>query len=211
MRTDTEPPPTPPDLHAHGLLLTPYRETPDAQALFDITPDGTLRYFPARPIPWNLEGFTAFMRDLHRKAHGLTFTVRDASTRAPLGSTSFYEADGPNRAAEIGATWYAPHLQGTRINPACKLLMLSFAFDGGLGALLGWNVHPCQRVQLKCDARNTRSQRAIEKLGAVREGVLRRHRVCSDGFARDTVVYSILAEEWPAVRANLERRAAASP
>lgn len=197
-----------------SVTLSPYNETTDARPLFDLTPDGTLRYFPACPTPWTFDTFRAWLSALAAGQTTLTFTARDG-TGAIVGCTSYYELDAHNHAAEIGATWYAPHAQGTRINPECKLLLLAFAFEGGLARALNWSIaadaHPCERVQLKCDARNLRSQRAIEKLGATKEGILRRHRICSDGFVRDTVVYSITATEWPAIKARLEQRLAATP
>jgi RimJ/RimL family protein N-acetyltransferase len=94
---------------------------------------------------------------------------------------------------EIGYTWYAARWQRTHVNSACKLLLMSHAFET-LGA---------EVVGLRTDILNTRSQRAIERLGAQRDGVLRHHQVRRDGSARDTVMYSILADEWPSVRARL--------
>jgi RimJ/RimL family protein N-acetyltransferase len=101
-----------------------------------------------------------------------------------------------DRSLEIGGTWYGLDYQGTAVNPECKYLLLKHAFES-----LG-----CIRVQLKTDARNPRSQRAIEKLGAVREGTLRSHMITSDGYVRDSVFYSILDREWYQVKAKLERR-----
>jgi RimJ/RimL family protein N-acetyltransferase len=101
---------------------------------------------------------------------------------------------------EIGSTWYTPDVWGTRVNPECKLLLLAHAFDA-----LGMN-----RVSLCTDARNARSQAAIEKLGAVKEGVLRSHMVTQGGRIRDSVLYSIVIEEWPEVKARLAARLAGS-
>ena len=122
-------------------------------------------------------------------------TVDRASGRA-IGSTRFGDIAPEHGRVEIGWTWIAPSHQRTAINTEAKLLQLRYAFDE-LGAT---------RVALKTDARNQRSQAAIERLGAVREGVLRRHIRLPDGFLRDTVYYSILADEWPAVRERLEER-----
>lgn len=99
---------------------------------------------------------------------------------------------------EIGHTWYARDSWGGTVNPSCKYLLFSYAFD-----TLKFN-----RVELKCDARNTRSRAAILKLGALEEGTLRKHMVTYDGFIRDTVYFSVVAEEWPRVRAGLESRLA---
>ena len=122
-------------------------------------------------------------------------TVERASGR-PVGSTRFGNIDPANRRVEIGWTWIAPPWQRTAINTEAKLLMLRHAFEA-----LG-----CIRVELKTDALNARSRAAIARLGATEEGTLRRHAITATGRVRDTVYYSILEEEWPDVRARLERR-----
>ncbi|HRJ48186.1 MAG TPA: GNAT family protein, partial [Opitutaceae bacterium] len=119
--------------------------------------------------------------------------IRRADGRA-VGSTSYLDIAPEHRRIEIGWTWLGAEARRTAINTECKYLLLRHAFE-----TLG-----CGRVQLKTDARNLRSQAAIERIGAKREGVLRRHLVMPDGFVRDTVMFSILAEEWPAVKARLE-------
>lgn len=124
------------------------------------------------------------------------FIVLDKSTGNIIGSTRFLEISPVHKALEIGWTWYTPNAQGTSINPECKLLLLEYAFE-----TLG-----CIRVQLKTDLRNERSQRAIEKLGAKREGVLRKHRILWDGYIRDSVYYSILDSEWPDIKKRLLKR-----
>lgn len=96
---------------------------------------------------------------------------------------------------EIGSTAYSPAVWATEVNPACKLLLMTWAFDHGFG-----------RVQLKTDIRNRRSQAAIAKLGATYEGVLRRYQRRQDGTVRDTVMYAVTAEEWPRVRDRLRAR-----
>lgn len=113
-----------------------------------------------------------------------------------VGSTSFLDVAPGNAALEIGSTSYAPSVWAGPVNPEAKLLLLEYAFET-LNA---------GRVQLKTDIRNVRSQRAIERLGARFEGVLRRQMRRADGSLRDTVLFSIIAEEWPAVRAGLENR-----
>ena len=122
----------------------------------------------------------------------------DRQTGRAVGSTRFGDISPGDGRLEIGWTWIAPSHQRTAANTEAKLLQLSYAFDG-LGAT---------RVALKTDGRNLRSQAAIERLGAVREGVLRRHMRLPDGYLRDTVYYSILSDEWPSVRARLEQRLA---
>lgn len=117
-----------------------------------------------------------------------------------IGSTSLIDVQQGNAALEIGSTTYAPAIWAGPVNPETKLLLLGYAFES-LGA---------GRVQLKTDIRNTRSQRAIERLGARFEGVLRRHMRRDDGTVRDTVMFSIIAEEWPAVREELAKRVASA-
>ena len=112
-----------------------------------------------------------------------------------VGTTSLGDIDVTNERAHLGWTMYGSRWWGTAVNPECKLLLLGHAFDCGFG-----------RVKLQTDAVNVRSQAAISRLGATREGVLRRHTRREDGTYRDTVVFSILADEWPQVRAGLERR-----
>jgi N-acetyltransferase len=114
------------------------------------------------------------------------------------GSTSYGDIDLSVQGIEIGWTWYTPALWATTVNPACKLLLLTHAFDE-LGA---------QRVFLKTDSRNTRSQAAIRKLGAAYDGTLRHHRRRADGTVRDSAYFSILAAEWPTVRDGLNARLA---
>ncbi len=111
-----------------------------------------------------------------------------------IGSTRYLDIRREDRGLEIGWTWVAARHQRSAVNTECKYLLLRHAFED-LGAV---------RVQLKTDRRNERSQRAIERLGAVREGVLRRHMAVRDGFIRDTVYYSILDTEWPEVKSRLE-------
>lgn len=113
-----------------------------------------------------------------------------------VGSTSFFDASIPDERLEIGYTAYARWAWGSVVNPECKLLLMGWAFE----------VADAGRVQLKTDLRNIRSQEAIARLGAVREGVLRRHQRRQDGSIRDSVMFSVIREEWPAVRAGLEER-----
>ncbi|MDP1643385.1 MAG: GNAT family protein [Phenylobacterium sp.] len=114
-----------------------------------------------------------------------------------VGMTSYIGPDSVNASVEIGGTYYHPDHRGGAVNPAAKRLMLDYAFEAG-----------ARRVQLNVDAINHRSRAAVLKLGAVQEGILRQHRVVWTGRIRDTVVFSILAEEWPAVRAQLDARLA---
>jgi RimJ/RimL family protein N-acetyltransferase len=113
-----------------------------------------------------------------------------------VGTSALLEADLANESVHLGSTFYGRKWWGTAVNADAKVLLLGHCFED-----LGYG-----RVKLQTDARNTRSQAAIARLGAVREGVLRRHSRREDGSFRDTVVFSILADEWPAVRAGLEAR-----
>jgi RimJ/RimL family protein N-acetyltransferase len=139
----------------------------------------------------------AYLADALRSDYVAWATV-DAATGRAVGSTRFGDIAPEHGRVEIGWTWIAPSHQRTALNTEAKLLQLTYAFDQ-LGAT---------RVALKTDGRNLRSQAAIERLGGVREGALRRHMRMPDGFVRDTVYYSILDDEWPAVRARLEERLA---
>jgi N-acetyltransferase len=130
------------------------------------------------------------------RADFVAWATVDAATNRAVGSTRFGDIAPEHGRVEIGWTWIAPSHQRTAANTEAKLLQLTYAFDE-LGAT---------RVALKTDGRNLRSQAAIERLGAVREGVLRRHIRMPDGFMRDTVYFSILADEWPAAKARLEKR-----
>lgn len=133
---------------------------------------------------------------LFAKAKGLEFpfVIIDRKTDRIVGSTRFLEISSQNRNLEIGWTWLSSDVWRTRINTECKYLLLRHCFEM-LSSI---------RVQLKTDARNVRSQRAIERIGAVKEGVLRCHRILPDGFIRDSVYYSIISEEWPMVKKRLE-------
>lgn len=114
---------------------------------------------------------------------------------AVVGTTSYLDVSLPDARLEIGWTAYSPSAWATAVNPACKLLLMDWAFDHDFG-----------RVQLKTDIRNLRSQRAILKIGATYEGVLRRYQRRADGTMRDTVMFSVTAEEWPRVRERLTQR-----
>ena len=124
------------------------------------------------------------------------WTVRESG--AVVGTTSFLDVSAVDARLEIGFTAYTPTAWGGSVNPACKLLLMRWAFDtAGFG-----------RVQMKTDVRNARSQRAIAALGATCEGTLHRYQRRQDGTVRDTVLFSVIAEDWPAVRAGLEARLA---
>ena len=146
----------------------------------------------------DMRGFVVNL--LHKQGQGtdLPFAVVLLASGQPIGCTRYMNIDREDRSLEIGGTWYGVAYQGSGINTECKYLLLQHAFE-----TLG-----CIRVHFKTDARNEHSQRAIERLGAVREGLVRNHVILPDGFIRSSVIYSILAEEWPQVKANLEKKTA---
>jgi RimJ/RimL family protein N-acetyltransferase len=153
-------------------------------------------YMPLSGFP-DLDGVEGWIRDsLAAQARGtdVPFAIVFSDTNVAVGSTRYMDIRRDHRGLEIGWTWLAPGVQRTRVNSETKYLLLTHAFEE-LGAV---------RVQLKTDARNTRSQRAIERLGAVMEGAHRRHMVTWDGHIRDTIYYSILDSEWPDVKRRLE-------
>jgi RimJ/RimL family protein N-acetyltransferase len=127
----------------------------------------------------------------------LPFAIRRLSDGQVVGTSTYFMASAKHGGVEIGATFLRPDVRASAVNPEAKILMLGHAFDSG-----------AVRVQFKVDMRNQRSQAAVEKLGAVREGVLRREARTWTGHVRDTVVFSILDREWPAVRLRLEQRLA---
>lgn len=140
--------------------------------------------------------------DLVRLAAGtrVPWVQIDAVTGEVAGTTSYYEIEPAHRGLYIGGTWIGTRWQRTAMNTEAKLLLLERAFDT-LGAIrVGWHTH----------CRNERSQRAIERLGARREGVLRSHRIRPDGSVRDTICYSMIRDEWPAARDRLRRRLTAA-
>jgi N-acetyltransferase len=124
-----------------------------------------------------------------------TFTVVDNENHV-IGSTRFLDISPRHKSAEIGSTWYHPEVWRTKVNTECKYLLLRHAFET-------WNL---TRVQLKTDSRNVRSQQAIARIGAAKEGILRKDRIISDGYARDTVFFSILCDEWENVRTDLKMK-----
>jgi N-acetyltransferase len=139
----------------------------------------------------------AFVQDLlwrQEKGTDLPFTVIYRETGKPVGCTRYLNIDVGNRGVEVGGTWYGPAYQRTMVNTECKYLLLRHAFE----------VWECIRVQLKTDLNNVRSQTAIERLGAVKEGVLRNHMIRPDGTVRHSVIYSIIDSEWLQVKARLE-------
>ncbi|NPU93567.1 MAG: GNAT family N-acetyltransferase [Gammaproteobacteria bacterium] len=176
-----------------------------AEALFAIGQDaGDWAYMPHGCFT-SLDHTRSWIADaltLQEKGEQVSFVIIDRSSGAVAGSTRFLNIRRRDRGLEIGWTWLGRDFQRSAVNTATKLLLLQHAFDT-LGAL---------RVELKTDARNLRSQAAIARLGATREGVFRRHMIVQNGFVRDTVYFSITDQDWPRVRDGLlEKLGAANP
>ncbi len=144
--------------------------------------------------PPDLERWVRDLLALAEKGADIPFVVIHKGSGRIAGATRFMDVRAAHRGVEIGGTWYGAEFRRTAVNTECKYLLLRHAFE----------YMDCIRVQFKTDLRNERSQRAIERLGAVREGVLRNHMILPDGTVRHSVYYSILAEEWPHVRQRLE-------
>lgn len=189
--------PQPVTLEGHGIRLEPLADD-HHEALAAAAADGRLweLWFTAVPPP---EGMRAYVADALRgqqDGHMLPWVVRDLASGAIIGSTRYHDVVPAIDRVEIGHTWYRESRQRTHVNTTCKLLLLAHAFD-----TLG-----CKVVGLRTDNFNFRSQRAIEALGAKRDGVIRHYGARRDGSVRDVVMYSILAGEWPDVRRHLELR-----
>ncbi|HJR14121.1 MAG TPA: GNAT family protein [Rhodanobacteraceae bacterium] len=145
------------------------------------------------PPPGAMRAYVEDALAMQAAGESLSFAVRDKGDGAIAGSTRYYDFKSDVPRLLIGYTWYGASRQRTHVNTACKLLLASHGFDTLGCAAVGWET----------DILNTRSQRAIERLGAHRDGVLRQHKRRHDGSIRDSVEYSIIASEWPALRARL--------
>src|SRR5215210_2609738 len=191
--------PLPVTLEGGGLRLEPLVED-HHDGLNAAAADGRLWeiWFTTIPEPGRMRAYIADALEGQRQGHMLPWVVRDQQSGDILGSTRYHDIAAAIDRVEIGYTWYAQRRQRTGVNTVCKLLLLGHAFD-----TLGSKV-----VGLRTDNFNFRSQRAIEALGAKKDGVLRHHAMRKDGSVRDSVLYSILAAEWPDVRRHLELRLA---
>jgi N-acetyltransferase len=183
-------------LEGETIRLEPLRRA-DAEELWRRSDPEIFRWVLQWPRDESLEAFEEWLRTVVIEApDSLPFAIVLQATGERIGVTSYLEIVPRHLRLEIGRTWIARDHQGSLVNPESKYLLLRHAFET-LGAA---------RVQLKTDRNNLQSQRAIEKLGATREGLLRRYQRRSDGTQRDSVVYSVIREEWPQVKAGLERR-----
>jgi len=184
-------------LEGHGVCLEPLQPAHE-EGLAAAAADGRLWELWYTFVPPR-EKTAAYISEAlagQSAGHMLPWTVRETRSGAIVGSTRFHDIDAPIDRVEIGYTWYAAGWQRTHVNAACKLLLLGHAFE-----TLG-----CRVVGFRTDNFNAASQRAIEALGARRDGVLRHHKMRPDGSVRDSVMYSILASEWPDVKKNLAMR-----
>ncbi len=191
--------PRPVVLEGHGVRLEPLTSD-HHDALRAAAGDGRLweLWFTSVPEPGATQEYIDQALAGQRDGHMLPWAVRELTTGTIVGSTRYHDIVARIDRVEIGYTFYAASWQRSHVNTACKLLLLGHAFDA-----LG-----CRVVGLRTDNFNFASQRAIEALGARRDGVLRHHAARRDGTVRDTVAYSILASEWRDVRRHLELRLA---
>lgn len=173
----------------HAAALYAAAQDRDTFLYFPIDPSGSLDAMRA----WTATALAA--RDA---GDAQPFAIISLPSGKAVGSTRYFDISGPSRHLEIGHTWIAAEVRRTRLNTEAKYLLLRHAFEQ-LGAI---------RVQLKTDRRNERSQRAIERIGGVCEGILRKHMILESGYIRDTVMYSITDDEWSAVKAALEAKLA---
>ena len=169
----------------HAALLTAAGD-PETWTYIPVDPGNGF----AKRLPW--------MVAENEAGRFLTFVVRRLGDGAVVGSTAYLNIAPADAKLEIGFTWYMAEVRGSQVNPEAKYLLLKNAFEANYN-----------RVEFKTDARNARSRAALLKLGAREEGTLRAHMWMPQGYFRDSVYYSVLASEWPTVRADLEKRLAA--
>jgi RimJ/RimL family protein N-acetyltransferase len=186
-------------LEGHGVRLEPLTAA-HQEGLAAAAADGRLweLWFTSVPGPPDSEKYIADALAGQQAGHMLPWAVRELATGTIAGTTRYHDIVPQVDRVEIGWTWYAARWQRSHVNTACKLLLLGHAFD-----TVG-----CQVVGLRTDNFNFASQRAIEALGAHQDGVIRHHMARRDGTVRNTVIYSILASEWPDVRRHLALRLA---
>jgi RimJ/RimL family protein N-acetyltransferase len=180
------------------VRLEPLSEA-HAKDLFRVGLEKSIWKYMPNAAPQTEEDLMNWIREmLRRQACGsdLPFAAVLLANQQAVGATRYLDIRRQHRSLEIGGTWYGIDFQRTAVNTESKYLLLAYAFE----------TLDCVRVQFKTDIRNLRSQRAIERLGAVREGVLRDHIIMTDGYRRSSVYYSILDGEWPAVKSALEEK-----
>ena len=181
-------------LEGYGVRLLPLQPA-HASGLCAAAADGQLWRSPLTSVPAPGEEAAYIAQALRAQQAGerVPFVVLDAQSGEVLGSTSYYDILPEVRRLEIGYTWYRSARQRTHVNSACKLLLLQHAFESLQALVVGW----------RTDILNHASQRAIERLGARKDGIVRGNKLRRDGSIRDTVMYSMTASEWPHARARL--------
>jgi len=189
--------PRPTTLEGYGMRLEPMAAD-HHDALRASASDGRLweLWFTSVPEPDKVAAYIASALEGQANGHMLPWVVRELASGTVVGSTRYHDIVAVIDRVEIGYTWYSKSRQRTSVNTVCKLMLLAHAFDD-----LG-----CKVVGLRTDNFNFASQQAIERLGAKKDGVIRHHQARRDGTVRDSVMYSILATEWPDVRRHLELR-----
>ena len=180
-----------------NIRLEPLRAE-HAHELNEASADGDLfdLWFTSVPRKDQMAAFIDTALEHQGEDKSLPFVVRELKSGKLIGSTRFLNAESQNRRLEIGHTWYSKSWQGTLVNKECKLLLLEYAFEE----------LQCIAVEFRTHFHNWPSRRAIESLGAKMDGVLRNHRIDAQGLLRDTVVYSIINQEWPTVKFALEHK-----
>ena len=186
--------PKPQTLEGHAVRLEPLSLEHEA-GLKAAAQDGKLweLFFTSVPDPDKTKKYIDDALEGQKLGHMLPWAVRDLKTNTIVGSTRYHDIIPVSDRVEIGYTWYAQRVQRSHVNTACKLLLFELAFEK----------IKCKVVGLRTDNFNFRSQRAIEALGAKKDGVIRHHVPRRDGTIRDTVMYSVLAHEWPDVKRHL--------
>ena len=184
-------------LEGRFVRLVPL-EREHQDALANAAADGELwkLWYTSVPSPDTIGAWMDTALALRDSGGAQPFTVIDATTGDVVGSTRYMNVEAAHRRLEIGSTWYAKRVQRTAINTEAKLLLLSHAFDTLKSIAVEFRTH----------SMNRQSRAAIARLGAKEDGILRNHQIGRDGIYRDTVVFSIIESEWPAVRANLRAR-----
>jgi N-acetyltransferase len=186
-------------LHGRHVTLEPLAREHEA-ALREAAHDGELweLWYTSVPAPDRVGAYIDGALAMREHGGAMPFVVRDARDGTVVGSTRYCNVEAQHRRLEIGYTWYAQRCQRTAINTECKLLLLSHAFEQ----------LSCIAVEFRTNSFNFRSREAIARLGARQDGILRNHQLLPDGTRRDTVVFSILDSEWPAVKKHLQFRLA---
>lgn len=178
----------------HVILRPPHSD--DLEGLRDVARDGEIWRNPFAFFPNTEEMFTYLQELLYHDQTILPFIIVLRESNQIVGTTRFFNIDNHNRRLEIGHTWIAKSFRRTSVNTEAKLLMLQHAFEK----------LNCIAVEIRTDVLNLVSRKAIERLGAKQDGILRNHKIMRDGRIRDTVCYSIIKDEWPDVKENLVKK-----